>query len=47
MNGSSSVHVEAPFGGYKQSGLGRELEMHALGLCTEVENVHITLGEAR
>jgi betaine-aldehyde dehydrogenase len=47
VNGSSSVHVEAPFGGYKQSGLGRELGMHALSLYTEVKNVHITLGEPR
>jgi betaine-aldehyde dehydrogenase len=45
VNGSSSVHVEAPFGGYKQSGLGRELGMHALALYTEVKNVHVTLGE--
>jgi len=44
INGSSSVHLEAPFGGYKQSGLGRELGMHALQLYTEVKNVHITLG---
>ncbi len=47
VNGSSSVHVEAPFGGYKQSGFGRELGMHALQLYTEVKNVHITLGEPR
>ena len=47
VNGSSSVHVEAPFGGYKQSGIGRELGMHALSLYTEVKNVHITLGEPR
>ncbi|HZS34719.1 MAG TPA: aldehyde dehydrogenase family protein [Methylomirabilota bacterium] len=47
VNGSSSVHVEAPFGGYKQSGLGRELGMHALSLYTEVKNVHVALGEPR
>ncbi|MBI2461620.1 MAG: aldehyde dehydrogenase [Candidatus Rokubacteria bacterium] len=44
INGSTSVHLEAPFGGYKQSGLGRELGMHALQLYTEVKNVHIALG---
>ncbi len=47
VNGSSSVHVEAPFGGYKQSGLGRELGMHALQLYTEVKNIHIAIAEAR
>lgn len=44
INGSTSVHLEAPFGGYKQSGLGRELGMHALQLYTEVKNIHIALG---
>ncbi len=47
VNSSSSVHLEAPFGGYKQSGLGRELGMHALALYTEVKNVHVNLGEPR
>lgn len=46
VNGSSSVHVEAPFGGYKHSGFGRELGMHALQLYTEVKNVHITIPDA-
>ena len=41
INSNRSVHVEAPFGGYKQSGLGRELGMHALNLYTEVKNVYI------
>jgi acyl-CoA reductase-like NAD-dependent aldehyde dehydrogenase len=43
VNSNSSVHVEAPFGGYKQSGLGRELGMHALNLYTEVKNVYVEL----
>ncbi len=43
INGSTSVHLEAPFGGYQQSGLGRELGMHALALYTEVKNVHVSL----
>ena len=29
INCNSSVHTEAPFGGYKMSGVGRELGMHA------------------
>jgi betaine-aldehyde dehydrogenase len=43
INSNSSVHVEAPFGGYKQSGMGRELGMHALNLYTEVKNIFISL----
>ena len=44
INTNSSVHTEAPFGGYKSSGIGRELGMHALDLYTEVKNVFIDLG---
>jgi acyl-CoA reductase-like NAD-dependent aldehyde dehydrogenase len=33
----------APFGGYKKSGLGRELGMHALSLYTETKNVFVDL----
>ena len=33
----------APFGGYKRSGLGRELGMHALALYTEVKNIFVDL----
>ncbi len=43
VNSNSSVHVEAPFGGYKQSGIGRELGMHGLQLYTEVKNVFVDL----
>jgi acyl-CoA reductase-like NAD-dependent aldehyde dehydrogenase len=43
VNSNSSVHTEAPFGGYKMSGMGRELGMHALDLFTEVKNVYIDL----
>ncbi len=39
VNSSSSVHTEAPFGGYKQSGFGREMGMHAVNLYTELKNV--------
>ncbi|MEW6225543.1 MAG: aldehyde dehydrogenase family protein [Chloroflexota bacterium] len=44
VNCNNSVHVEAPFGGYKQSGIGRELGMEALELYTEVKNVFVDLG---
>jgi acyl-CoA reductase-like NAD-dependent aldehyde dehydrogenase len=39
VNTNRSVRTEAPFGGYKQSGLGRELGMHATHHYTEVKNV--------
>ncbi|MEA2554767.1 MAG: hypothetical protein QOI60_98, partial [Actinomycetota bacterium] len=42
VNSSSSVHTEAPFGGYKQSGVGREMGMHAVGLYTEVKNIYLS-----
>ncbi len=40
VNSASSVHTEAPFGGFKRSGLGREMGMHAVNLYTEVKNVY-------
>ncbi len=40
VNSSSSVHLAAPFGGFKQSGLGRELGMHAMEHYTEIKNVY-------
>ncbi len=41
INSSSSVHIEAPFGGVKQSGLGREQGMAALEHYTEYKSVFI------
>jgi betaine-aldehyde dehydrogenase len=43
VNSNASVHTEAPFGGYKMSGVGRELGLHALDLYTEVKNVFVDL----
>jgi acyl-CoA reductase-like NAD-dependent aldehyde dehydrogenase len=43
VNSNSSVHTEAPFGGYKMSGIGRELGMTALELYTETKNVFIDI----
>jgi phenylacetaldehyde dehydrogenase len=43
VNSNSSVHQEAPFGGYKMSGIGRELGMAAIELYTETKNVFIDL----
>ncbi len=39
VNSNHSVHTEAPFGGYKRSGIGREMGMHAVQLYTEVKSV--------
>jgi betaine-aldehyde dehydrogenase len=41
INSHSSVHVEAPFGGFKQSGLGRDLGMTAMEGYTELKNVYV------
>jgi betaine-aldehyde dehydrogenase len=41
INSHSSVHTEAPFGGFKQSGLGRDLGMSAMEGYTELKNVFV------
>jgi acyl-CoA reductase-like NAD-dependent aldehyde dehydrogenase len=41
VNSSSSVFTEAPFGGFKRSGMGREMGMHAAALYTETKNVYL------
>lgn len=41
INCHNSVHVEAPFGGYKQSGLGRDLGMAAMEGYTELKNIYV------
>ena len=43
INSNEAVHVEAPFGGYKMSGIGRELGMHAIELYTETKSIFIDL----
>ncbi|WP_097869844.1 aldehyde dehydrogenase family protein [Streptomyces sp. rh34] len=42
VNSHSSVRYSTPFGGYKQSGLGRELGPDALAAFTETKNVFIS-----
>jgi acyl-CoA reductase-like NAD-dependent aldehyde dehydrogenase len=41
INSHSSVHTEAPFGGFKQSGVGRDLGMAAMEGYTELKNIYI------
>ncbi len=40
INSNTSVRVSTPFGGFKQSGVGRELGPHALDHYTEVKSVY-------
>jgi acyl-CoA reductase-like NAD-dependent aldehyde dehydrogenase len=42
VNANTSVRVSTPFGGFKQSGFGRELGMHALDGYSEVKSVFIS-----
>jgi acyl-CoA reductase-like NAD-dependent aldehyde dehydrogenase len=41
VNSNTSVRVATPFGGFKQSGFGRELGMHALDGYSELKNVYL------
>jgi betaine-aldehyde dehydrogenase len=41
INSNTSVRVSTPFGGFKQSGMGRELGPHALDYYTELKNVYM------
>jgi acyl-CoA reductase-like NAD-dependent aldehyde dehydrogenase len=42
INSNTSVRVATPFGGFKQSGMGRELGPHALDYYTELKNVFVS-----
>ena len=42
VNSNTSVRVATPFGGFKQSGFGRELGMQAMDGYSEVKNVFIS-----
>jgi len=44
INSGSSVHLEAPFGGVKHSGVGRELGLAALDHYSELKSVFIHTG---
>jgi len=44
VNSNTSVRVTTPFGGFKQSGYGRELGPHALDAYTEVKSIYYATG---
>jgi betaine-aldehyde dehydrogenase len=46
INSNTSVRVSTPFGGFKQSGIGRELGPSALEHYTELKNVFYATGAA-
>ena len=43
INDVHNINADAPFGGYKQSGLGREIGPNCLDAYTEVKNLHLDL----
>jgi betaine-aldehyde dehydrogenase len=43
INNASTHHVGVPFGGYKQSGMGREESIEELFACTQIKNVSVTI----
>jgi acyl-CoA reductase-like NAD-dependent aldehyde dehydrogenase len=42
VNSNTSVRVQTPFGGFKQSGFGRELGVQAMDGYSELKNVYIS-----
>jgi acyl-CoA reductase-like NAD-dependent aldehyde dehydrogenase len=42
INSDSSSYIQAPFGGYGQSGLGKEQGLEGLYEFTEVKNVYVS-----
>jgi len=45
VNCAQDTETNVPFGGYKQSGIGRELGEYALDTYTQVKAVHINIGQ--
>jgi len=43
VNGAATHHVGVPFGGVKQSGIGREESIEELFACTQIKNINVTL----
>ena len=47
INDAHQINCQVPFGGYKQSGVGRELGPDALDAYTEIKTVHLDLSGGR
>lgn len=47
INDASLVNIHAPFGGFKQSGIGRESGIYGLISYTELQHIHIGLSEKK
>lgn len=47
INDYHLLNAKAPFGGYKQSGVGRELGLHGLLEFTHTKHIHVDLGLKR
>ncbi|BBZ39777.1 aldehyde dehydrogenase family protein [Mycobacterium conspicuum] len=47
INDAHQINCRLPFGGYKQSGIGRELGPDALDAYTEVKTIHLDLAGGR
>jgi len=47
INDYHMINAEAPFGGYKQSGIGRELGTWGLQEYTEIKHIHADLSRTR
>ncbi|KAG6855556.1 hypothetical protein H0H87_001073 [Tephrocybe sp. NHM501043] len=45
VNCAQATDKAVPFGGYKQSGIGRELGEYALDTYTQVKGVHVNIGQ--
>ncbi|KAJ7733066.1 aldehyde dehydrogenase [Mycena maculata] len=44
INSAQTIDPSVPFGGYKQSGIGREHGEYALATYTQVKGIHVNLG---
>ncbi len=44
MNCFDNGHISSPFGGFKQSGFGRDKSLHALHKYTELKATWINIG---
>ncbi|HMI96611.1 MAG TPA: aldehyde dehydrogenase family protein [Micropepsaceae bacterium] len=43
-DGSHGGGIEVPFGGYKQSGFGRDKSLHAIDKYSQLKTTYITVG---